>query len=558
MQKNKKLGVSVAVLCCLVSSGCAVDPKTGQPSFKETFASDDPCSNNARNVGIAVGVVAGLIIGNQVKHSNTARLAGAAAGAAIGGLIGASMDSRRCELYKIAKQNNLEMQVDDILASAPVGATASSPDAAKPEVVGMKVAIKDNGTQFRSGSDVLSPEAQAYFGAIADQYSFVQQSKRLNAQSSKDDVAAVELLKTKQIFLVGHTDDTGDSALNADLSARRANAVGRVFRDRGVPESQIFYQGAGETLPVADNRTDEGRARNRRVEIVDTPNQATFTQYLESRKPNLAFYRPTSETVTAAAEAPTRIAKPAPSVPARAATTRKNSATTKGAVSPAPAVAANTDKAATSASTPTPSARLKTAAAAVGVASVDFGGAPANGNFVVPNIGGPQQASSSFNLISSAHADAAVPLTSCAQDRPRVATGVKALSNGREQNFSTADYLPGVYDSSWSGSVNGHLVALTHVAVLKDGGAPARAPTLLVYQNYAGGKNVEPVYRGTPEVNTYRGANALLYRVFANGPAQCMDIVIPNNNPKTAPNSNLVYQRGGVLYQVAFAPSLVR
>jgi hypothetical protein len=78
----------------------------------------------------------------------------------------------------------------------------------------------------------------------------------------------------------------------------------------------------------------------------------------------------------------------------------------------------------------------------------------------------------------------------------------------------------------------------------------------LIYQNYAGDKKATPTYQGAPEVNTYRGASALLYRVFSNGPIQCMDIVVPNNNFTTAPNSNLVYQRGGVLYQAAFAPKL--
>lgn len=110
----------VAILCCAFASGCAVDPKTGQPSFKETFASDDPCSNNARNIGIGVGAVLGAVIGNQVKHNDKARLLGAALGATAGGLIGYDMDKRRCELSKIAKQYNLDIQVATVNASGEV------------------------------------------------------------------------------------------------------------------------------------------------------------------------------------------------------------------------------------------------------------------------------------------------------------------------------------------------------------------------------------------------------------------------------------------------------
>jgi uncharacterized protein YcfJ len=102
-QRWTRNSVALAVGVSLVA-GCATDPRTGQPSIKETFASDDPCSNNARNAGIAIGAIAGAVLGNQAKHSNGARLLGAALGAAAGGMIGQDMDRRRCELSKIAKR----------------------------------------------------------------------------------------------------------------------------------------------------------------------------------------------------------------------------------------------------------------------------------------------------------------------------------------------------------------------------------------------------------------------------------------------------------------------
>lgn len=63
----------------------------------------------------------------------------------------------------------------------------------------------------------------------------------------------------------GHTDTVGAEAYNQQLSERRAQAVLKYLVDGGVPASRLRAQGFGETQPVADNATPEGRAQNRRV-----------------------------------------------------------------------------------------------------------------------------------------------------------------------------------------------------------------------------------------------------------------------------------------------------
>ncbi|HKJ76102.1 MAG TPA: OmpA family protein [Gammaproteobacteria bacterium] len=71
----------------------------------------------------------------------------------------------------------------------------------------------------------------------------------------------------KQVVITGHTDSTGNADYNLDLSQRRAQAVRSYFIRQGVPAGKIVARGRGENEPVADNGTQEGRRRNRRVEL---------------------------------------------------------------------------------------------------------------------------------------------------------------------------------------------------------------------------------------------------------------------------------------------------
>jgi len=67
--------------------------------------------------------------------------------------------------------------------------------------------------------------------------------------------------------VVGFTDSIGSDAYNQALSERRASSVAQYLLSQGVAPNKLTSEGKGESQPVADNETDEGRAKNRRVEL---------------------------------------------------------------------------------------------------------------------------------------------------------------------------------------------------------------------------------------------------------------------------------------------------
>jgi OmpA-OmpF porin, OOP family len=71
-----------------------------------------------------------------------------------------------------------------------------------------------------------------------------------------------------QLSVEGHTDTVGTPEANKTLSANRAKAVLDAVVALGVPAERLTSRGLGQESPIADNRTEEGRARNRRVELV--------------------------------------------------------------------------------------------------------------------------------------------------------------------------------------------------------------------------------------------------------------------------------------------------
>jgi outer membrane protein OmpA-like peptidoglycan-associated protein len=88
------------------------------------------------------------------------------------------------------------------------------------------------------------------------------------AQKKLDDVIAALKDDPRTITIVGHTDSVGGEEKNMLLSQKRAEAVRMYLITHGVPESRVTAQGMGATQPIADNKTADGRANNRRVEII--------------------------------------------------------------------------------------------------------------------------------------------------------------------------------------------------------------------------------------------------------------------------------------------------
>lgn len=107
----------------------------------------------------------------------------------------------------------------------------------------------DLGTRvlFDSGSDQLSAEGLATLTRLARS------------------LAEVEV---DSVRIEGHADDTGGDAFNQQLSERRAAAVAAVLRQGGLPPQGLYPVGLGSRKPIADNRTEAGRAQNRRVVLI--------------------------------------------------------------------------------------------------------------------------------------------------------------------------------------------------------------------------------------------------------------------------------------------------
>ncbi len=171
--------------------------------------------------GAVIGAVAGQVVGGDTR--------GTAIGAALGGL-GGYVWSRQMEEKK--------RQMEQATAGTGTVVTQTADNQ-------LKLSIP-NDISFATGRHDIQPRLMP----ILDQF-----AQGLNQQPSME------------VRIVGHTDSTGSDAVNNPLSVNRAQSARDYLVSRGVASSRISIDGRGAREPIADNSTEAGRARNRRIDI---------------------------------------------------------------------------------------------------------------------------------------------------------------------------------------------------------------------------------------------------------------------------------------------------
>ena len=210
---------AAAALCGLVTLAGCTDPAR---------LTDSTNPNQKRDQGILFGAGMGALVGNLVGGDTKATLAGAVVGGVAGGVIGNNLDKQAAELRQS-------------LASQQIGVTNTGDS--------LVVTLPQDVT-FDTDSFAVRPSLMGDLNAVA---------------------ANLKAYPASTVKVIGHTDNEGDAAYNQTLSERRAGAVAGVLIGDGVEPSRIVPLGQGETMPIASNLTPEGRAQNRRVEIVIVP-----------------------------------------------------------------------------------------------------------------------------------------------------------------------------------------------------------------------------------------------------------------------------------------------
>ena len=194
-------------------------------------------------IGAGAGALGGAVIGRATSGGGSTgkgTATGAVAGAAIGAL-GGYLWSQRMEAQK------QKMEVATRGTGVEVTQTADNQ---------LKLNIPSD-ISFDTGRSDIKPN----FRQVLDQF----------GQSLRDNPGST-------VRIIGHTDSTGSDAINNPLSLQRAESTRAYLADRGVNPARIAVEGRGESQPIADNNSDAGRARNRRVEIFVGEQQATATQ----------------------------------------------------------------------------------------------------------------------------------------------------------------------------------------------------------------------------------------------------------------------------------------
>lgn len=217
------LSVLPLTAAAFLISACTTGPVVQQDGTTNKTAS-----------GAAIGTVAGALAGRAIAGSssvgdrNKSVVLGAITGAAVGAAIGNRLDKQEAELRE------------------SLGNSATIQNTGESLIVTMSqdILFATNSADLRSG--------------LVDEL----RSVGANLQAYPD----------TSVQVIGHTDNTGDAGYNQSLSQRRAQSVTNVLLSQGVASYRIQTIGRGEDAPIASNLTAEGRAQNRRVEIIIVPN----------------------------------------------------------------------------------------------------------------------------------------------------------------------------------------------------------------------------------------------------------------------------------------------
>jgi outer membrane protein OmpA-like peptidoglycan-associated protein len=211
----KKIAIGLLASSLLIA--CATDPNTGQRRLSKTGI--------GAGVGAAAGAGVGVLFGGNDKRN-------AAIGAAVGGIAGAGVGA-----YMDRQQRRLEEQT----AGTGIEVVRNGDQ--------LQLALPSD-VSFASGASDIQP---AFYGSLNDVASTL-----------------VEFPSTA-VDIVGHADSQGAEDFNLALSEKRATSVQSYLLNQGVTPVRLAAVGYGESQPIASNETAEGRARNRRVEIILTP-----------------------------------------------------------------------------------------------------------------------------------------------------------------------------------------------------------------------------------------------------------------------------------------------
>ena len=138
-----------------------------------------------------------------------------------------------------------------VAAPAPVVVPPAPPPVAAPAVV------------------PVAPPAATKVTYAADAFFDFDKSviKPAGKEKLDDLIGKIKDINLEVIIAVGHTDSVGSDSYNQKLSVRRSEAVKAYLVSKGIEKNRVYTEGKGEKQPVADNKTGEGRAKNRRVEI---------------------------------------------------------------------------------------------------------------------------------------------------------------------------------------------------------------------------------------------------------------------------------------------------